>query len=107
MALGTAAVAYGIGSQNASRRDQDWNAALAAAEAGIDDYVFRLNENSNYCQYSASNLPPDGNQAFTGWQAVQGPANQSKLPLLGRHQPAHDAGHDHASRRRAGPAARR
>ncbi len=48
MALGTAAVAYGLGSQNASRRDQDWNASLTAAEAGIDDYVFRLNENSNY-----------------------------------------------------------
>ena len=79
MALGTAAVAYGLGSQNASRRDQDWNAALTAAEAGIDDYVFRLNENSNYYQYNSTNLPTDGNGAFSGWQAVQGPANQSSF----------------------------
>lgn len=77
MALGTAAVAYGLGSQNASRRDQDWNAALAAAEAGIDDYVFRLNENSNYYQFSATNIPADGNAAFDGWQPVAGPTNQS------------------------------
>ncbi|MGZ8752371.1 MAG: hypothetical protein ACXW1S_05260, partial [Acidimicrobiia bacterium] len=80
MALGTAAVAYGLGSQNASRRDQDWNAALAAAEAGIDDYVFRLNENSNYFQFNGTTNPPsDGNGAFAGWQAVQGPANQSSF----------------------------
>ena len=79
MALGTAAVAYGLGSQNASRHDQDWNASLSAAEAGIDDYVFRLNENSNYYQYSSSNLPADGNGAFAGWQTVQGPANQSSF----------------------------
>ena len=34
-----------------SRRDQDWNAALAAAEAGLDDYLFRLNENDQYYLY--------------------------------------------------------
>jgi hypothetical protein len=72
LALSATAVAYGVGSQNLSRRDQNWNAALAASEAGIDDFVFRLNENSNYFQYSASNVPPDGNNAFTQFVPVPG-----------------------------------
>ena len=63
-------MAYALGSQPISRRDQDWNAALAAAEAGLDDYLFRLNENDQYYLYSATSLPPDGNQAFTTWVSV-------------------------------------
>ena len=43
MLLAVAVVGYGVGSQNLTRHDQNWNAALASAEAGIDDYVFRLN----------------------------------------------------------------
>jgi hypothetical protein len=46
LAIGT--VGYAIGSQDLSRHDQNWHAALSAAEAGLDDFVFRLNENSNY-----------------------------------------------------------
>lgn len=63
-------MAYAIGSLPLSKHDQDWNAALAAAEAGIDDYIFRLNENDQYYLYSATTLPPDGNQAFTTWVTV-------------------------------------
>lgn len=65
-------MAYALGSQPLSRRDQDWNAALSAAEAGLDDYLFRLNENDQYYLYGAPPLPapPDGNQAFTGWVSV-------------------------------------
>ncbi len=70
--LGIAAVEFGLGSQHLSRHDQDWNAALGAAEAGIDDYTFRLNENAAYSNYSATNLPPDGNTAFTGYTNVSG-----------------------------------
>ncbi len=72
LALSAAAISYGVGSQTLSRRDQNWNASLAAAEAGLDDFVFRLNENSNYFLYNASNLPPDGNGAFTGYVPVPG-----------------------------------
>ena len=72
LALSAAAVSYGIGSQTLSRRDQNWNASLSAAEAGIDDFVFRLNENSNYFLYNATNQPPDGNQAFTQYVPVPG-----------------------------------
>jgi hypothetical protein len=64
--------AYGIKSQNISRRDQDWNAALSAAEAGVDDYIYRLNQNTTYYLYGAGTSPPDGNVAFTQWVPVPG-----------------------------------
>jgi hypothetical protein len=56
-----------------SRHDQDYQNALAAAEAGVDDYINRLDQNQNYFQYGAPPLPapPDGNGAFTGWVSVQ------------------------------------
>jgi hypothetical protein len=72
LALSATAVAYGVGSQSLSRRDQNWNASLAAAEAGVDDFVFRLNENSNYFLFNAANPPPDGNDAFTQYVPVPG-----------------------------------
>ncbi len=70
LTLVAGSIAYAVGSQPVSRHDQDWNAALSAAEAGLDDYLFRLNENDQYYLYSSSNLPPDGNQAFSGWVDV-------------------------------------
>jgi Tfp pilus assembly protein PilX len=59
-----------VGSQNISRHDQDWNAALAAAEAGIDDYLYRTN--------NSSVIPPSptGNTAIApSWKSVPGPAS--------------------------------
>ena len=35
-----------------ARHDQDHEAALAAAEAGVDDYLNRLAQNSNYWTYN-------------------------------------------------------
>ena len=52
---------------------------MAAAEAGIDDYIFRLGENGNYWQYNAANLPPDGNKAFTKYVQVSGSVTPSKF----------------------------
>jgi hypothetical protein len=72
-------LAYAVGSQHISRRDQDWNSALSAAEAGLDDYLFRLNENDQYYIYSASSLPPDGNQAFTTWVNVPNAGTQASF----------------------------
>jgi hypothetical protein len=72
-------MAYAIGSQPLSKHDQDWNSALAAAEAGIDDYIFRLNENDQYYLYSATSLPPDGNQAFTTWVTVPHSATNASM----------------------------
>jgi hypothetical protein len=76
-------LSYAMGSQNLSRHDQDWNGALAAAEAGVDDYLYRLNQDGSYWQYgntitatsgcdSTGVTPTDGNGAFTGWVPVPG-----------------------------------
>lgn len=61
-----------------SRFGQDHEAALAAAEAGVDDYLNRLGQNQNYWNYSATNVPPDGNLAFVSWVPVAGPNNNSE-----------------------------
>src|ERR1700712_5163088 len=53
-----------------ARHDQDHEAALHAAEAGVDDYLNRLNQNSNYWTYSATNPDPGGNAAFTSFVNV-------------------------------------
>ena len=53
--LAVAAIDYGLGSQRVSKRDQDWQSSLSAAEAGLDNYQFHLNENTNYTAYSATN----------------------------------------------------
>ena len=72
-------MAYALGSQPLSKRDQTWNASLAAAEAGLDDYLFRLNENDQYYIYSTTNPPPDGNQAFTTWVSVPNSGNAASM----------------------------
>ncbi len=85
-ALLVAAMGYAMSVQPQARKDQDWNAALAAAQAGVDDYIARLNGSDIYwdkkdecltqnpalkgpaypgntCGYTASTAP--------GWQNVQ------------------------------------
>jgi Tfp pilus assembly protein PilX len=69
MILAVSTVAFAIGSQNISRRDQNWNAALAAAEAGYDDFVFRMNQNATYPQ-TVPTYP-----SATAWTAVPGAAS--------------------------------
>ncbi len=61
-----------------SRHDQDHESALAASEAGVDDYLNRLAQNSNYWTYSATNPPTPANPAFTSWVAVSGPNSNSE-----------------------------
>ena len=77
--LVTATLVFAVNSLDVSRRDQDWNAALAAAEAGLDDYLLRLNADGGYWRYSATNLPPDGNRAFVQWTNIPGPSNQGRF----------------------------
>src|SRR5581483_8424123 len=70
-----------VGQLPLARHDQDYTSALAAAEAGINDYVNRLNAytntNTSYWNESIANTstdtpasPPDGNKALEGWVAV-------------------------------------
>lgn len=75
--LVTATLVFAINSLDVARHDQDWNAALAAAEAGIDDYLYRLNRDGSYWRYSATNLPPDGNRAFVQWTRIPGPTTRA------------------------------
>ncbi|HEY7756319.1 MAG TPA: hypothetical protein VID69_08845 [Actinomycetota bacterium] len=79
LSLMTGVMSYAVGSRDLSAHDQDWNAALAAAEAGIDDYMFRLNQDGSYWQYSDVNPPPDGNLAFDQWVAVPGAASDAQF----------------------------
>jgi hypothetical protein len=77
--LMVAAVNYAVQSEPLSRRDQDWNAALAAAQAGVDDYLYRLQQDDGYYVFSATNPPTPANVAFTGWRTIPGPANQGQF----------------------------
>jgi hypothetical protein len=79
--LVTAAVGYGMAAQPLSRRDQDSVAALAAAQAGVDDYMFRV-KTSGFEQRSSSNLPPSPDDKpflSTTWMTVPGAANGAKF----------------------------
>jgi hypothetical protein len=81
LALITGVMNYAVGARDLSARDQDWNAALSAAEAGIDDYLFRLNQDGSYWRYGP---PPDpegdaGNLAFTTWVPVPGSASDASF----------------------------
>jgi hypothetical protein len=51
MLLVVTATTYSITGFQATRSDQDWNAALAAAYAGADEYQSRLAGDSSYGQY--------------------------------------------------------
>ncbi len=104
IALAVAAIQYGLGSQNVSKRDQDWQSALSAAEAGLDNYQFHVNENANYIAYSASNPPPDGNLAFSQYVAIPGGNTSGQYRYTarrveGRHR-RHHHGHEHGQGRR-------
>jgi len=46
--LVSASIAYAIQTNVVAHRGQDWGGALSAAQAGIEDYVARLNRNDNY-----------------------------------------------------------
>lgn len=64
---------YAVNTQSTAQTTSEFQAALTAAEAGIDDYLYRLNQNDNYWQYSATNPPTaDGNRAFTEYVDVPG-----------------------------------
>lgn len=73
----TAGLAYAVQSQTFARGNQDRNAALAAAQAGVDDYIAHLNRNDNYARQSpftdCTNLAMRGPKAPAngcGWTAA-------------------------------------
>jgi hypothetical protein len=52
-----AGVAFSIGTLNKSRNDQDWNGALAAAYAGVEDYQSKLSNDPSYVRFGNSASP--------------------------------------------------
>ncbi len=48
--LATVAATAAMNTNRVARHSSDWNQALAAAEAGVDDYLARLNKNDLYWQ---------------------------------------------------------
>jgi hypothetical protein len=63
----TSAVSYSTNSLPRTRAHEDWNAALAAAEAGVEDVAARLVEHPAFYLY-----PDPDNEALTGWRSVPG-----------------------------------
>lgn len=78
------ALAYALQSQDSAQRSTAWNQAFAAAEAGVDDYLARLNRDDNYwatvdCANAAlkgatsrSNACGWTGGTAAGWQRVPG-----------------------------------
>ena len=62
-----------------ARHDQDHESALAAAEAGVDDYLNRLARTATTGPTARPTRRPDGNGAFTGWVQVAGPSTQRRV----------------------------
>jgi len=65
---------YVIASMVPARREQDYQAAIAAAQAGVDDYLSRLNANNTYwqttdCTNPAMRRPFPGASPPCGWAA--------------------------------------
>ena len=94
--LVTAGLAYAMSSQKASRGDQDRAAALAAAQAGVDDYLARLNRNDNYGRLNpfddCANTALQGPRApanSCGWTASTAPGWQPVVPGSGPLAPAY------------------
>ena len=88
--LVTAALGYALQQQPVAKHDQSWNASLAAAQAGIDDYIARLNQNDSYWQtVDCTNPALKGPKAGTntcGWTTSTAPGWQnmsSANPALG------------------------
>lgn len=82
----TAALATAQATQRQSRNDQDARAALAAAEAGIDDYLYRLGRDDTYWRFrsatdTTSTAPVDpSNEALAGFSASDPDAGWAPVP---------------------------
>lgn len=83
-ALASAALAYSIAGERFARYDQDYAAAMSAAQSGVDDFISRLNRDDDYgetvdCANTAwkGPLPPTSNSCGwgsttpVGWMPVQ------------------------------------
>ncbi len=68
-------MAYTVLSVTHARKEQDYQAALSAAQAGVDDYLSRLNANNVYwqstdCSNFAMQRPMPGARPTCGWDST-------------------------------------
>ncbi|MFF9565289.1 hypothetical protein ACF1AJ_18220 [Leifsonia sp. NPDC014704] len=77
MVLVATALSYSASSVRKARSDQDWNAAMAAAYAGVEEYESRLANDNTYQQY--------GNpaSAFSAGSSVSLPTGAQDNPAFG------------------------
>ncbi len=80
-ALMLVSLAYALQVSPQARRGQSWTAALAAAQAGVDDYVSRLNKEDSYAlRVDCTNVAlkgPDTAANTCGWSASTAPGWQN------------------------------
>jgi hypothetical protein len=91
-------LSYGVDSLALARHSQDWNGALSAADAGVDNFLYRLNANEDhsytYAQSIQNQIPAgcpraDGDTAVAvcGWAPLpggtDGAAYQYSIPAGG------------------------
>lgn len=78
---------YAMSSVKFSRHNQDYLAAMAAAQAGIDDFISRLNADDLYgrtvdCSNPAMVTPADCGTSDFGWQPVEPGATDPAAPAF-------------------------
>lgn len=76
-ALMVAGVAFATGAMRNARSDQDWNAALAAAYAGVEEFESRLANDSSYYSYGNPAAP------FSAGSTVTLPTGAAANPAFG------------------------
>lgn len=86
-----AALAYAVNVGPQVRRDESWQAALAAAQAGVDDYLAKLNRTDAYAQsVDCNNVALKGPKAEAntcGWNSGTAPgwvSVQAGKPAAGK-----------------------
>ena len=90
--LAIALTSLSVSNLGKASNDEDWQAALNAANAGVSEYLARLNEDGDYWKYrnpsadfSASGsgtLPEESNPFFTDWTRIPGTdPNGQKIPV--------------------------
>ncbi|WP_421741423.1 hypothetical protein [Cellulomonas sp.] len=92
--LALTALAYSMSSQKFARYDQDFTAAMSAAQSGIDDFIAHLNRDDQYYNVvdcgntalRAPNVPGNlcgwGSSATVGWQHVEAGSTDPKEAMF-------------------------
>ncbi len=64
---------FTLGSSRQVRKHDDWNRSISAADSGIDDLIYRMNQNPDYYLLSDAD-----NDALSGWSRLSGSAESEE-----------------------------